>query len=133
LGERAGAVTVRTGAAPLDREALSRTYLDDDLPEGEYVFIEVADTGSGMDAKTRQRVFEPFFTTKFTGRGLGLAAVLGIVRGHRGAVELESELGRGTTVRVWLPRAPRTEVAPPAAPAPAPAAAPGGAVLFVDD
>jgi PAS domain S-box-containing protein len=129
LGERGGAVAVLTGAAWRDREDLSHTYLDDHLPEGEYVFIEVADTGSGMDAATLLRVFEPFFTTKFTGRGLGLAAVLGIVRGHRGAIELASEVGRGTTVRVWLPRAPQGEIAPPR-----PAmAAPGGAVLFVDD
>ncbi len=91
-------------------------YPDDDLPEGEYVFIEVADTGCGMDAETRRRVFEPFFTTKFTGRGLGLAAVLGIVRGHHGAIELTTEPGLGTTVRVWFPPAPE-----------APAAAPGRA------
>ena len=129
LGERPGAVAVRTGRAWCDRAALRGIYPDDDLSEGEYVFIEVADTGCGMDAETRRRVFEPFFTTKFVGRGLGLAAVLGVVRGHRGAIELTSEPGLGTTVRVWLPRAPE---APEAAPA-APAAQEGGAVLFVDD
>ena len=115
LGDRAGAVAVRTGQARCDRARLRGACLDDDLPEGEYVFIETADTGCGMDAETRRRIFEPFFTTKFTGRGLGLAAVLGIVRGHRGAIELTTEPGLGTTVRVWLPRAPEAAPAPAAA------------------
>ncbi len=114
LGERAGSIAVRTGQAWCDRAALQAAYLDDDLPEGEYVFIEVADTGCGMDAETRCRAFEPFFTTKFTGRGLGLAAVLGIVRGHRGAIELTTAPGLGTTMRVWFPRARRRW--PPARP-----------------
>ncbi len=131
LGERAGSITVRTGQAWRDRAALSGACVDDDLPEGEYVFIEAADTGCGMDAETRRRAFEPFFTTKFTGRGLGLAAVLGVVRGHRGAIELTTAPGLGTTMRVWFPRAPEAPAA--GAAAPASAAREGGAVLFVDD
>ena len=103
VGEKSGVVMVRTGAMECESDYLSETYLDDSLEPGFYAFVEVSDTGCGMDRETLAKIFEPFFTTKFTGRGLGLAAVLGIVRGHRGALKIYSEVGKGTTFRVLLP------------------------------
>ena len=103
IGSEDGAITLRTGILHASREFLESGYVDDELPEGSYAFIEVEDSGCGMDAETRARVFDPFFSTKFTGRGLGLAATLGIVRGHRGTIKVRSEPGRGTTFTILLP------------------------------
>ncbi len=98
-----GRVTIRTGVWNATRAYLSGSCVDDSLPEGEYAFVEVVDTGSGMDAETVQRMFDPFFTTKSQGLGLGMAAVLGIVRGHRGAIRVDSRPGEGTTIRSLFP------------------------------
>jgi CheY-like chemotaxis protein len=103
IGERSGVITISTGAMDCTREYLTETYLDNSLVEGLYIWLEVSDTGCGMDKETQNRMFEPFFTTKFTGRGLGMAAVMGIVRGHNGALKVYSELGRGTTFKVLFP------------------------------
>ena len=107
LGDEAGVITMRTGVMEAEREYLAGSYSFGECPEGRYVYLEVSDSGCGMQAATQRRVFDPFFTTKVTGRGLGLAVVLGIVRGHRGAIRLDSEPGRGTTFRALFPAAER--------------------------
>lgn len=103
IGEASGVISFATGVMHADKAYLSQTYTKDDLPAGHYVFIEVSDSGCGMDAEVMNKIFDPFFTTKFTGRGLGMSAVLGIVRGHQGALRVHSEPGKGTTFKVLLP------------------------------
>ena len=105
IDEHGGVITISTGMMECSSGDISEIYLDDNLTEGLYVWLEVSDTGCGMDHETQRRIFEPFFTTKFTGRGLGLSAVLGIVRGHKGALKVYSEPARGTTFKVLLPAA----------------------------
>jgi PAS domain S-box-containing protein len=102
IGENAGTIRLVTGVIDANADDLKLAHPPELLP-GKFVFIDVADTGCGMDEATRSRVFDPFFTTKFTGRGLGLAATLGIVRGHNGAIKVDSTLGKGSTFRVLLP------------------------------
>jgi PAS domain S-box-containing protein len=117
IGDAQGTITLTTGSRRLTSAYLATTYLTPDLPSGNYVYLEIADSGCGMDATTLARIFEPFFTTRFTGRGLGLSAVLGIVRGHRGALQVHSEPGRGTTFTIFFPttdhRPPTTDHRPP--------------------
>jgi CheY-like chemotaxis protein len=113
IGEDSGVITISTGALECTRGYLSEALLGEDLGEGLYIYLEVSDTGRGMDEETLGRIFEPFFTTKFTGRGLGLSAVLGIVRGHKGALRVSSEVGKGTTFRILFP-AVEEAAAPPA-------------------
>ncbi len=98
-----GRVRVATGEATIDRARLGRCLLGQDLPEGRYAFLRVSDDGCGMSDEVKARIFDPFFSTKFAGRGLGLAAVLGIVKAHRGAIELDSAPGEGTDFAVLLP------------------------------
>ena len=106
IGEDEGVITIRTGTKWASREYLATTYLGDDAPQGKYVFLEVKDTGCGMDPETRAKIFDPFFTTKLTGRGLGLAAVMGIVRGHGGVIRVDSVPDQGTSVLTLFPARP---------------------------
>jgi two-component system, cell cycle sensor histidine kinase and response regulator CckA len=106
IGEKGGEVTVRTGVDTLSEDDGTYSHLTGvPLRPGAYAYLEIEDDGPGMDAVTLRRIFDPFFTTKFTGRGLGLAAVLGIVRGHRGGIAVSSEPGRGTTFKLLFPAA----------------------------
>jgi len=103
IAGKSGVISFSSGVMHADRAYLNSTISAGDLSEGRYVFVEVSDTGCGMDAETIKKMFDPFFTTKFTGRGLGMSAVLGIVRGHHGALRVYSEPGNGTTFKILLP------------------------------
>jgi len=103
IAEHEGEITIRTGAVKLDQDSLKDVLLGEHMGAGGYVWLAVADTGCGMEKEVVEKIFDPFFTTKFTGRGLGLAAVHGIVRGHKGGMQICSEPGKGTTFKVLLP------------------------------
>ncbi|MBI3887423.1 MAG: response regulator [Opitutae bacterium] len=103
IGARSGVIALATGIVRADANYLRSLRFTPDIPAGDYVFIEISDNGCGMDEATLHQIFDPFFTTKFTGRGLGLAAVLGIMRGHRGGVKVYSEPSRGTTFKMLFP------------------------------
>ena len=123
-----GQVNITTGVAHLGTFGREAFLLGEDVPEGDYVYLEVKDTGSGMEKNVLRKIFEPFFTTKFTGRGLGLAAVFGIVRGHDGALEVVTAPGEGSRFRVYFP-----PVTGPAPRRPSKNAPVKCRVLFVDD
>jgi len=103
IGSASGEIKVSTGVKKMTHEALNKLFNGSELPEDEYVILEVRDTGCGMDKAMQDKIFDPFFTTKETGSGLGLSAVLGIVRGHHGALQVFSTPGKGTAFRVYLP------------------------------
>lgn len=131
-----GTIRLSTGVIEADRQYLLDSILAEELPEGQYVFVEVADSGVGIEPRLLPRIFEPFYSTKFTGRGLGLAAVLGIVRGHKGAIKVTSRPGNGSVFRVLFPVhedpaaiVPVASVGSPVSEMPSPT----GWVLVVDD
>lgn len=131
IGDNPGVITLTTGTVNADKTYLSDPSFSPTLQEGQYVYVQVADTGVGMDTQTLAKIFDPFFTTKFTGRGLGLAAVLGIVRGHGGAIKVYSEPGQGSVFRVFLP-AKEMQKEMPVAPA-EPIKQGRGTILVIDD
>ena len=112
---------------------LTNTFTHDSRPAGQYVVLSVSDNGCGMAEETLSRIFDPFFTTKFTGRGLGLAAALGIVRGHQGAISMTSELGVGTRSLIYLPAMTKQQKEPAAGTAKATTWQASGVVMHVDD
>ena len=133
LDDKTGSILIRTGVEHLDDAPPPDASFATDLQPGDYVFLEVSDNGCGMDRETLSKIFDPFFTTKFVGRGLGLAAVSGIVRAHRAALRITSEPGRGSLFRILF-----RSCSEPADPVPASPAAPArwrgsGAVLVADD
>ena len=114
IGDKVGVITIATDVVTIEdgEMAAEGSDLDDEIAPGRYLLLEVADTGCGMKKETIAKIFDPFFSTKFTGRGLGLAATLGIVRGHSGTLKVDSRPGRGTRFRILLPAADGEASAP---------------------
>jgi PAS domain S-box-containing protein len=132
IGEAQGTVLITTGVQQVDEDYIATVLAPAVIMPGEYVTLEVHDSGAGMNHETLEKIFDPFFTTKSTGRGLGLAAVLGIVRGHKGAVKVYSTPGQGTTFKLLFP-ATEDQAARPVTQTITHAASEGETVLVVDD
>lgn len=132
IGDGQGEVVISTWAAQLGAPALADEFPNHKLAPGPYVCLEVRDNGCGMAPEIRGRVFDPFFTTKFAGRGLGLSAILGIVKAHRGGINFTSEVGAGTVFRVVFP-ALATRTRPAAEPRQDVSLPRGTTVLVIDD
>ncbi|WP_279341600.1 PAS domain-containing protein [Geothrix sp. SG200] len=114
LGDEEGTISIRTGAAELEAAGIAATFPTQSLLPGPYVTLEVGDTGQGMSPEVMARIFDPFFTTKATGRGLGLSAMLGILKGHRAGLQVSSEVGRGSTFKAYFPASSGSPLAEPA-------------------
>ena len=135
VGDEEGGISIRTGVVhSSELDARRMVGVESEFRPGNYVFITVRDTGTGISPATQARIFDPFFTTKFAGRGLGLAAVLGIVRSHHGAIEIDSGPARGTLFRIVFPVNDSNLEAPPKPhPEPTEAWRGQGTVLIIDD
>ena len=135
IGEAEGSVILQTRALDLDAETAASLYPGQDLEPGRYVSLQVSDDGCGMSEETLSKIFDPFFTTKFTGRGLGLAALRGIVRGHHGGIRISSQPGEGTVFTLLFPALDALGSPPPSnhPASPTPSDLDGATVLVVDD
>jgi len=133
IGENSGTVKIETGIMDTDDSSWRTSFMQDDLPPGRYVYLEVSDNGCGIDSKIMPHIFDPFFTTKFTGRGLGLSAVLGIIRGHHGTLKVDSTPDIGTTFRMLLPISQQSAVSDNTAHEGNKAWHSSGTILIVDD
>ncbi|MBI5070822.1 MAG: PAS domain S-box protein [Deltaproteobacteria bacterium] len=133
IGDREGRIAISTGVEVCEPGHPALAWQEPPLEPGPYAWLEVADDGPGMSQEVADRAFDPFFSTRAVGRGLGLAAVSGVVRGHRGAVEVDTAPGRGCRIRIWLPVGGPVEEARREQARPAPAEGGRGTVLVVDD
>ena len=134
IGDRNGTIRVVLEKNIVQPEQDEEDFLGNAIHPGSYACLEVSDTGCGIDEETKKRIFEPFFTTKLTGRGLGMSAVLGIIKSHNGALQLTSTPGTGTTFKVYFPLPDETssfETTATAEKAAFPKAS--GTILLVDD
>jgi len=132
IGDREGIISLTTSVLHLDEHYIAQIFSTQNLVPGRYITLEVSDTGCGINPEIIEKIFDPFFTTKTSGRGLGLSAMLGILRGHGGGFKIYSELGRGTTFKIFLPQGTSAPAAPEFRP-PEDTQELQGLVLLVDD
>ncbi|MBW4054083.1 MAG: response regulator [Proteobacteria bacterium] len=133
IGDNNGTVRVVLEKSIIDEDLTDTDLFGTKIKSGSYACVEVTDTGCGMDENTQQRLFEPFFTTKFTGRGLGMSAVLGIIKSHQGFIQMMSKPGMGTTFKVFFPLITSTDCFKTIETEPIPFAQTNGTILLVDD
>jgi len=132
IGEKEGSISITTRSAEINERFISATFPDQPIEPGLFVILEASDNGCGMSREVLNHIFDPFFTTKSSGRGLGLSAMLGILRGHRAGIKIYSELGRGTVFKLFFPAA-RGAILPPDYVSPSIHIAAEGTILVVDD